>query len=223
MTTDAAQRLRDTFPVFRAMPEAVASAILAETLPLRAPAGAPMFDAGSPCQAFPMLLSGSIRVSKTAENGRELLLYRVTPGEACILTSSCLLGNTAYSARGIAESELDGLVLPKPVFNRLVEEQPAFRDYIFGLFSARLVDLMGLVEEVAFRRVDQRLAGILAGKGENVLSVTHQALADELGSAREIVSRVLKGFEDQGWVALGRQQIRIQNAKALQNFAACAL
>lgn len=223
MTTNAAQRLRDTFPVFQAMPEAVASAILAETLPLRAPAGAAMFEAGSPCQAFPMLLSGSIRVSKTAENGRELLLYRVTPGEACILTSSCLLGNTAYSARGIAESELDGLVLPKPVFNRLVEEQPAFRDYIFGLFSARLVDLMGLVEEVAFRRVDQRLAGILAGKREDVLSITHQALADELGSAREIVSRVLKGFEDQGWVSLGRQQIRIQDPRALRHFSACAL
>ncbi len=214
-----ADRLKDAFPVLDTLPPLVFDGLLGEADVLEAPAGTVMFESGSPCRAFPMLFKGSIRVVKAAENGRELLLYRVQPGESCILTSSCLLGNTPYSARGVAETDLSGLVLSRAVFNRLVEQHAPFRDYIFSLFAARLADLMLLVEEVAFRRLDQRLAGILLAKGATVVNVTHQGLADELGSAREIVSRLLKSFEEQGWVALGRQQITLANPVALRAFA----
>jgi len=213
------ERVCELFPVFRSFSAGALADLLAGSIPLEAPSGTLMFEASSPCRAFPMLLRGSIRVAKTAENGRELLLYRVTPGESCILTSSCLLGNAVYPARGVAESDLSGIVLPKEVFEGLVEQSPAFRDYIFGMFASRLSDLMLLVEEVAFRRLDQRLAGILLSKGEPLIHITHQGLADELGSAREIVSRLLKNFEEQGWVALGRQQIRLSNPASLSALA----
>lgn len=219
MKGDRAERVREAFPVLGTLPSPEFDRLLDEAAPLEAPAGTVMFEAGSPCHAFPMLFKGSIRVAKAAENGRELLLYRVRPGESCILTSSCLLGNAAYSARGVAETGLSGIALSQAAFNRLVEKHTPFRDYIFGLFAARLTDLMLLVEEVAFRRLDQRLAGVLVAKGAPVVNVTHQGLADELGSAREIVSRLLKNFEEQGWVALGRQQITLADPAALRAFA----
>ncbi len=212
-------QLLEIFPVFRSLPAGVTDGLLAGANPLEVPAGTVMFESSSPCQAFPMLLKGAIRVAKTTENGRELLLYRVTPGESCILTSSCLLGNATYPARGVAESDLSGIVLSKAMFRKLVEESPVFRDYVFDMFASRLSDLMVLVEEVAFRRLDQRLAGILLAKGTPMLNVTHQGLADELGSAREIISRLLKSFEEQGWVELGRQQIRVADSVALAALA----
>lgn len=185
-----------------------------------APAGAVLFDEESPCQAFPLLVDGTIRVSsKLGSNGRELQLYRVVPGEACIVTSSCLLGQVAYNARGVAETPIVAVALPQPVFSRLLSEHQPFRDYVFGLFAERIAELMQLVEAVAFQRFsDQRLATLLLGKGR-VIHVTHQALADELGSVREIVSRLLKTFAEQGLVSLGREQIEIVDPARLRQIA----
>ena len=183
------------------------------------PAGTVLFDEDQPCQGFPLLLSGNIRVIKASPNGRELQLYRVMPGESCILTSSCLLGNTRYHARGIAEQDLEMVLLPASTFHALLEKQDSFRGYVFHLFSDRLTDLMQLVSAVAFQKLDQRLANLLINK-KTPIHTTHQALADELGSAREIVSRLLKGFAEQGWVKLGREQIEISDATALKKFAA---
>lgn len=181
-------------------------------------AGTVLFDEGERCAGFPMLLEGSIRVSKSAANGRELQLYRVVPGEACVLTSSCLLGGTPYGARGVAESALRMLAVPAPLFAHLIDTEPAFRAYVFALFSERIGELMQLVETVAFRRLDRRLAALLLGKGK-VLRTTHQQLAEELGTVREMVTRLLNGFADQGFVALGREQIEIRDARALRELA----
>ncbi len=167
---------------------------------------------------FPLLVDGTIRVSKLGSNGRELQLYRVVPGEACIVTSSCLLGQVAYNARGVAETPIVAVALPQPVFSRLLSEHQPFRDYVFGLFAERIAELMQLVEAVAFQRLDQRLATLLLGKGR-VIHVTHQALADELGSVREIVSRLLKTFAEQGLVSLGREQIEIVDPARLRQIA----
>jgi CRP/FNR family transcriptional regulator, anaerobic regulatory protein len=146
-------------------------------------------------------------------------LYRVVPGEACILTTSCLLGNVAYNARGVAESEVTAVALPQLVFQRLLGEHEPFRTYVFGLFAERISELMQLVEAVAFQKLDQRLAALLLGKGK-VIHTTHQALADELGSVREIVSRLLKTFAEQGLVSLAREQVEIVDAARLRRIAA---
>ena len=206
------------FPALRDISAGLWQRLDLEAAYIKAPAGTVLFESSTPCQAFPMLLSGSVRVAKAGANGRELQLYRVTPGESCIITSSCLLGNAAYPARGVAESELTAVVVPRALFSQLIEQHPPFRAYIFNLFGERLADLMQLVEEVAFRKLDQRLAALLLAKGETV-NATHQSLADELGSVREIISRLLKSFQDQGLVTLRREQIQVLNAQALRGVA----
>ncbi|MGE5757472.1 MAG: Crp/Fnr family transcriptional regulator [Sideroxydans sp.] len=211
-------RLLQHYPMLAELPAAELDALLANAMVMPLPEGSVVFDENQPCQGFPMLLSGSIRVVKAAPNGRELQLYRVMPGESCILTSSCLLGHTGYQARGIAEQALEMVLLPAASFYALVGNHEAFRNYVFHLFSDRLTDLMQLVSAVAFQKLDQRLAALLVARPSPLLT-THQALADELGSAREIVSRLLKGFAGQGWIRMAREQIEVTDAAALRRFA----
>ncbi|MGB0126125.1 MAG: Crp/Fnr family transcriptional regulator [Rhodocyclaceae bacterium] len=184
---------------------------------IRLPAGTEIFHEGQKCQGFPLVLAGGIRVSKSAPNGRELPLYRVAPGETCIITSSCLLAHTGYNARGTTDEETDMVLLPHDLFDTLLDHKP-FRAFVFQLFAERIADLMHVVEEVAFRRLDQRLAALLLGKGK-VVRATHQQLADDLGSVREIVSRLLKGFAAQGLVMLGREQIEILDPAGLRRIS----
>ncbi|HTY02640.1 MAG TPA: Crp/Fnr family transcriptional regulator [Rhodocyclaceae bacterium] len=214
MNTDT---LRELYPVLAKLPTALATRVQEEAQTLTVPDGTVVFDERQACQGFPFVIRGDIRVVKPAANGRELPLYRVLPGESCIITSSCLLGHTDYNARGIAEGETALALMPRPLFDRLMGEPP-FRDFIFHLFSERIADLMQLIEEVAFRKLDQRLAGLLLGKGK-VVHATHQQLADELGSVREIISRLLKGFAEQGLVRLAREQVEILDPAGLRRIA----
>lgn len=189
-----------------------------EAMPLQVPAGTELFDVGHACQALPLLLSGSIRVFRRAENGREISLYRVAAGELCIVTVSCLLGAEAYPASGVAETDISAIALPRPLFQHLTASHPAFQRQVFHLFAERITGLMQLVEEVAFRKLDQRLAAVLAARAPEVMS-SHQQLADELGSVREIVSRLLKQFEERGWIRLSRERIDVLQLAALQEMA----
>jgi CRP/FNR family transcriptional regulator len=205
--------LETLYPVLGELPASLRERV-AGAKQIDVPAGAMLFDERQPCQGFPFVLSGGIRVIKAAQNGRELPLYRVMPGESCIITSSCLLGHVAYNARGVTEAPTRLMLLPHGLFDQLMGV-PAFRDFVFHLFAERMAELMQLVEEVAFRKLDQRLANLLLGRGRT-LSTTHQQLADELGSVREMVSRLLKGFADQGLVRLGREQVEILDAARLR-------
>lgn len=176
-----------------------------------------LLDAHQPCLGLPLVFEGAIRIVKEEAAGRQLLLYRVFPGEICILTTSCLLGQADFNARAISEGPVTLAVLPYALFDELLAE-PVFRNFVFSLFSERLADLMQLVEEVAFRKLDQRLAMVLLGKG-TMIRVTHQELADELGCSREVVSRLLKRFSDQGMVRLGRERIELADRGALHRLA----
>ena len=215
-----AARVGAAFPTLAAAGPATLERIAAHGIHRRVPAGTVMFDAHTPCGGFPLVLAGSIRVLQRHPNGRELQLYRVKPGESCLLSGSCLLGDTDYDATGIAESDVELLVLPPALFNALIADDAVFRRHVFALFGERLAAVLQIVEAVAYRKLDQRLAALLVGKsGDGDISVTHQALADELGSVREIVSRLLRTFEDRGWVDLGRERVRIVDAKALAALA----
>lgn len=205
-------------PTLSGLPPTEHEAVLRHALAVNVPAGTVLFDTGAACQALPMILNGSIRVFKRADTGREISLYRVRQGELCIVTISCLLGGDAYPATGIAETEVSAIALPRPLFMRLTEVQPAFRQAVFHLFAERLSGLMQLVEEIAFRKLDQRLAALLAARAP-VIAGSHQQLADELGSVREIVSRLLKQFEEHGWIRLGRERVEVLDIAALLNFA----
>lgn len=215
---EAVRAVLALYPALSSLPRGELAAACVPAMYLNLPAGTQIFAEQQACQGFPLLLAGTIKVVKTTPAGREMLLYRVEPGGSCIITSSCLLGHTAYSARGIAETPLSLLVLPAPLFEKLIAENAAFRDFVFHLFSDRIAELMQLVEEVAFHRLDQRLAKLLLGKDQPI-HATHQALAEELGSVREIVSRLLKGFSAQGLVALGREQITLLDRDGLKQLA----
>lgn len=214
------QTVLQHYPVLAGLPDAQFDALLQPQAVMHLPAGTQVFAEHQPCQGFPLLIDGSIKVIKLASTGRELMLYRVQPGGSCIISSSCLLGHTDYNARGIAETPLTLIVLPLSGFSALMLSHPPFRDFVFHLFAERIGELMQLVEEVAFARLDQRLARLILARNEDVLSVTHQQLADELGSVREIVSRLLKGFAAQGLVTLGREQLTVSDRSGLQKLAA---
>lgn len=218
LTSDTRQQLLQHYPMLAELPASQLDELLAQAKVMSLPSGMTVFDENQACQGFPLILSGSLRVIKASANGRELQLYRVLPGESCILTSSCLLGHTRYQAKGICEENLEMVLLPANIFHVLLESQSSFRTYVFHLFSDRLTDLMLLVSAVAFQKLDQRLAALLIAKASPI-HTTHQALADELGSAREMVSRLLKGFADQGWLLLGRERIEIIDKSALAKLA----
>ncbi len=215
---DLSTRLLQHYPVLAGLENPALDALLAHANRMSLPPGTVVFDKNQACQGFPLLLDGAIRVIKSAPSGRELQLYRVLPGESCILTSSCLLGHTRYQARGVTETATELLLLPANDFQNLIDDHPAFREYVFHLFSDRLTDLMQLVSAVAFQKLDQRLAALLISK-PSPIHATHQSLADELGSAREMVSRLLKGFAEQGWVKLRREHIDILQPDALKQFS----
>ncbi|MBL8375813.1 Crp/Fnr family transcriptional regulator [Accumulibacter sp.] len=206
------------YPALRSLPTEQLAAICRTTSVLRLPAGTQVFTEKQNCLGFPLILAGTIKVVKNTAAGRELLLYRVEPGGSCIITSSCLLAHSPYSARGIAEAPLSLLLLPIALFEKLIAENGLFRDFVFHLFGDRIAELLQLVEEVAFHRLDQRLAKLLLAKGVAV-HATHQSLAEELGSVREIVSRLLSGFAAQGLVALGREQITVIDRDKLKQLA----
>lgn len=205
------------YPALASLAPSERARVEAEAVFLDLPAGTRLFAAGEPARGFPLVLEGSVRVAKVGGHGRELVLYRVGPGEGCILTSSCLLGAEPYTAQGRVERAARLLVLPPALFATLLAHEP-FRAFVFRLFSERLADLTELVEAVAFRRLDARLAERLLGHGAR-LKTTHQQLADELGTVREMVSRVLKSFEEQGLVVLGREQVEILDAAGLRRIA----
>ena len=207
------------YPVLRELSSGTLDALIASAAYMVVPTGAMMFDEGQPCMGFALLLSGSARVVKAAPNGRELHLYDVLPGETCILTSSCLLGKSSYQARCTVLQRAELVVLPPATFRLLFSASEAFREHMFSRYSERVSELLQLVAAVAFQKLDQRLAAWLAAR-PNPIRITHQALADELGSLREIISRLLKNFADQGWVRLGREQIEVLDAAALRNLGA---
>lgn len=212
-----AERLSALYPFLARLAPPLRGRIEREAQAVRLCSGALLFDERQPCRGFPFVLRGAVRVSKRSPGGRELFLYRVHPGESCIITSSCLLGEARYNARGTTEGETELVLLPAGVFTQLLAA-PEFRAFVFRLFSERLAELMQLVEEVAFRKLDERLAALLLRRGP-LVRATRQELADELGSVREMVSRLLGSFADQGLVALGREQIQILDPAGLKRIA----
>jgi CRP/FNR family transcriptional regulator, anaerobic regulatory protein len=166
---------------------------------------------GDACTALPFVLEGRIRVYRTAESGREITLYRIGSGESCILSSGCVSGAAAFPGTAVAETETSAAFLPAARVNRLFAESAAFRSFVLSQYSARMADIIELVEEVAFRHVDERLAELLvelsASAGVEFVAATHQELASSIGTSREVVSRILKDWEDRGALELKRGEI----------------
>lgn len=167
------------------------------------------------------LLAGSVRVQQQSESGREIVLYRIQPGESCVLTTACLLGHDDYSAEDIADTVLRAAAIPRPVFDEFVATSAEFRTFAFQAFATRITDLFLMIDEVAFQRIDVRLAQKLREleNDEGTVIATHQELSIELGTAREVVSRQLQEFQRRGWIGQSRGAIVLKDAAALADLA----
>jgi len=208
------------FPDLAQLPASIRDEL--DALPLmQVPGGTVLFRDGDACQGYVFVLSGSVRVQKMDPEGREIVLYRVEDGQTCMLTTSCLLGGRPYPAEGIAEEETELALLSPKRLDALLSDA-AFRRFVLSMISLRIADLMALIEDVAFGRMDVRLARRLLelDNGSGELRLTHQQLATELGTAREVISRLLKDFERRRMVTLGRGIVLLPESKELRELAA---
>jgi len=180
-----------------------------------------VFGPGKTPDHLLLLLEGVVRVQQVSENGREIVLYRIRAGESCVMTSVCMLAVENYSAQGIAETDAQAVAIPLKIFDELVGKSADFRRFVFTAYSTRIVELFHVIEDVAFQRVDVRLAEKILelAQGELVIHLTHQQLAAELGTAREVISRQLSEFQRRHWVKQSRGVIQILNAGGLQQLA----
>lgn len=185
------------------------------------PAGTLLLQQGDDCQAILLVESGDIRVYRQAENGREITLYRVEPGESCILGTSCILGGKTYPALAGVDAACRSLVIPARIFRTLFQQDAAVQKYVMDLYSRRMTGLMMLVSEVNFGRMDQRLARFLYEESEkhpgefHPISLSHEQIALHLGTAREVISRLLHQFADEGLIKLERRRISLLKTEEL--------
>jgi CRP/FNR family transcriptional regulator len=179
-------------------------------------AGTTILREGQVCSSVPFVLRGTIRVFKTSESGREITLYRIEKGQSCTLSFGCSAGLSSFPASVIAENATKAAFMPRETVRDLFAEDAAFRDYVLGQYSRRMAEVIELVEEVAFRRVDERLMQRLrehsAGTSSGRIVATHQELADQVGTSREVVSRILKDWEQRGALEISRGSLTLLSA-----------
>lgn len=187
----------------------------------RIPAGRDVFNVGDETEAIALLLSGVVRVYKISPTGREITLYRFSGGESCILTANAILSQQTFPAIATVEQDAEAVMVPAAAFRQWVNDYRPWRGFVFDLLSQRLTSVMEIVEEVAFHRLDARVATFLLNRSrrQHPVTVTHQEIADELGSSREVISRVLKSLADEGLVSTGRGTIALLDIDRLENLS----
>ncbi len=182
-------------------------------------AGTKLIECGDSADKFIIVLQGSIKVYETAENGREISLYRISGGQVCVLTLTRLLLRSNRCAQAIAEQDVRLLAMPPEYFNRLLTESEDFRLYLMTSMAHCITDVIQLISQVSFNQLDLRLASLLLKCTNQLepgkLRCTHQAIANELGTTREVVSRLLKDFERSGYIKLNRGSIEILDMDGL--------
>ncbi|MFW2391490.1 MAG: Crp/Fnr family transcriptional regulator [Alphaproteobacteria bacterium] len=215
-------RWLNTFPELAELEPEAQGELLGATQFNRLRQGDIAYRQGQVCHNYVMCIEGQTRIFKTSESGREIMLYQVGPGETCVLTTSCLIAGNPFPAESTAQADVLLAALPSTVFHRLMVTSPKFRHYVLGNYGDLLSSLIMLVDEVAFASLDLRLARrLLAEAGsDGVVSKTHQQLALDLGSVREVISRYLSEWERMGWVRSARGSIVVLDKPALARYGA---
>lgn len=214
----------DRFEGLSRLPEELRAALVNGSQVVQVPEGTQVFAPGQSADNLLLLLDGTVRVQQKSDTGREVFLYRVHAGESCVLTTACMLAYEEYSADGIAETPVTAVAIPRATFDDMAAKSPVFRDFIFTAYSRRITDLFTLIDHIVFQRMDVRLAARLlelAGE-EDVVHATHQVLAKELGTAREVISRTLAEFHRRGWVEQSRGEVHLVGRGGLERLARSA-
>lgn len=213
------------FPFFEQLPSRWQQRLQEKAASAQLPAGAFYFHEGDACTQIALVGKGDIRVYKGSESGREITLYHVRAGSTCILTASCVLAGMSYPASARVESAAKAVLFPAPDFRQWITERSEIRQFVFETLASRMAEVMALIEEITFRKMDTRLATFLQqrfaneGRPLSTLHFTHEQIAIELGSAREVISRLLKEFERLDAITITRGRIKLNDRKALEKLA----
>ncbi|MAS35595.1 MAG: cyclic nucleotide-binding protein [Anaerolineaceae bacterium] len=188
----------------------------------RIPAGRDVFVEGDDVDAIALLITGAVRVYKVGETGREITLYRFGLGESCILTANAILSRQTFSAIATVEQDAEAVMIPAAIFRDWMQRYEQWREFIFMLLAQRLSTVMALVDEVTFQRMDIRVAALLLERSQpdEPIRITHQEIAAELGSSREVISRILENLARQGIIRVLRGSIEVLDAAQLANLLA---
>lgn len=177
-----------------------------------------LMDEGDQCNGVAFVLNGSIQVSKVGSNGRKVILYRLGKGDSCILTIASVLGNIFFPATAVVEKDAEVIIIPVESFKELMVTNVGLQQYIYKLISTRLIEVISLIDELIFRRIDDRLIEFLlkqAHSDGDIIEMTHEELSTQLGTAREVISRILKGLEREGSIQLSRGKVRVLSRSML--------
>jgi CRP/FNR family transcriptional regulator len=183
------------------------------------PAGKDVFVEGDAVQSIALLISGVVRVYKVGATGREITLYRFGLGESCILTANAILSKQSFPAIATVEKDAEAVLIPSDIFRQWVSRYDLWRGFVFDLLSQRLSSVMEIVDEVAFRRMDVRVASFLLTRCrvQNPMRITHQEIAAELGSSREVISRILEDFSERGLIRVSRGEVEVLDVEELES------
>lgn len=214
----------NTFKGLSRLPQDIRAELEGGSRIISVPAGTVIFAPGQPADNLLLLLEGTVRVQQRSDTGREVFLYRVHPGESCVLTTACMLAFDDYAADGIAETDVTAVAIPRQVFDDLLARSPVFREFVLTAYARRITDLFTLIDDIVFQRMDVRLAARLLELADvgGIVRATHALLGSELGTAREVISRTLSEFQRRGWVAQSRGELRLTNREGLERLALTA-
>jgi CRP/FNR family transcriptional regulator len=188
----------------------------------RIPAGRDVFLEGDHVEAIALLISGVVRVYKIGETGREITLYRFGNGSSCILTANAILSHKTFPAVATVEQDAEAVMIPAEAFREWVKRYDLWREFVFDLLSQRLSTVMTVIEEIVFQRMDRRVASLLLEKVkvQNPMKITHQEIAAELGSSREVISRLIEDFVSEGSIRSGRGTVEVVDFEMLESRSA---
>src|SRR6266498_3590180 len=221
ITNEQLQRISLVLPVLKDAASELVREFQQVAFLTKIPAGHDVFLEGDNVDAIALLISGVVRVYKVGETGREITLYRFGHGESCILTANAILSQKSFPAIATVEKDAEAVMILADRFRDWVKRYDAWRGFVFELLSDRLSTVMAVVDQVVFRRMDRRVAALLLDKSKliNPISITHQEIAAELGSSREVISRILEDFSEKGVVEVGRGTVEILDLDELADRA----
>lgn len=217
-STKLKEKVFSLFPVFGKAGHELQTELFAHGTLAEIPAHQFICLEGNKCSGIPLVLEGRARVYKLSESGREITLYRVEPGDSCILTASCIMSDVDFPAFVATETEVEAIIIPPAIFHRWVNQYEVWSEFLWGMLASRFAEVISLVEEVAFQRVDKRTAEYLleAAGADGLIKKTHQDISADLGTSREVISRILKEFEHKGFITLSRGEIHAENLNELR-------
>ncbi len=219
LTAEQLGRVLKSLPFLQSADAKLAREFQAAAFFARIPSGKDVFVEGDAVESIALLLSGVVRVYKIGESGREITLYRFGHGESCILTANAILSRKSFPALATVEKDAEAVMIPAPVFREWVKRYDLWREFVFDLLSERLSTVLAIVDEVVFQRMDRRVAALLIEKSrsQHPIRITHQEIAAELGSSREVISRIIEDFSEAGLIESGRGSIKIIDSQRLSS------